>query len=399
LWFLVARRTVEAPWARLAILLAATSPAWLIASSTLTSHTSTTLFLSAALWAGLRAGDEDGDTAHDVLFFAAYCAAFWIRPTSTLGAGVGLLPLWAWGVWRTGRLGGNLVAAGAVVAAGAGLFLAVSHLLYGSVTGSGYGRYIAYALSNHGRFSTYDDRTQTFVFSLEHARTMAAASFLRIDEAFFGWPVGLVFLPFARRSAAVWGWLVGGVLVHAFVMDVGVETLGPLHHLELFTPVLLLTVDGAERLAKTRLPTVLAIIGSGAALALLVSWPVRTAVLARSARSLAPLFELTRPLDDALVFAPWPIYCNERFQPTVNLTLARPANRPSLDGRVVWANHLSVEADRRLWRTHFPERRAFVFTWSDPVRCEARLLDLAGDVGSLGDGSVGGDGYLEPAYR
>ncbi len=401
--FRVAARQLGRAAGRITLILAVLAPAPSMLAATELSHTACTL---ALCWAAAWVLDDTTGSRRLTADFgvaAALGVAFWVRPASGIGAGVGIGLIWLWRWWKHDRALARALVFAAVGLFFAATFLGTLRLLNGSVTRTSYQAMLDYVASNHGRFSTFGDHPGFSLFVIDPVRMFVVnvTALARINASFLGWPVSLAFALMARRSTLAWLWLVGLVGVHLAVADVGIETVGPTHFMEAFPAVLWLVVDGLGVL-QGRLPPrwrAVPVMAALVAVALSVGvyWPVRISNLARAAEAGAALHRSVDGLPPAIVFVPYPWSCIPEHEVTRSWVLVRPGNRPDLSGPVVWANHLSIDADRALWREHFPDRLPFVAQRDKD--CSVHIVPLDAPDRPLPDGSVGGDGYLEPRYR
>lgn len=403
--FFVLRRLAGSAWARLGLVLYLLSPMMVVAAATELSHTSCLCALAWLTWLALRSTDADagpGPTAGVALVFAI---AFWIRPLSALGAGLPLLLPTLLAAWRHPARWRRLAAFALPAALMGGLFLLTNQVQNGSPLATAYGRYLEYTIVDDARPSHQVEALERrgadarppqeleFV-SVERSLAVMAAGLLRLNVALFGWPFSFLFLAFAgwRRPFLPWLWasVIGFLLSHLPVGNVGIDAFAPMHFIELGWPVLLLTVLGLERAslglgqlfgdgAKERTwltagPVALAL--GSVLVALLVYAPVRGRALARMSEEIARPHELVAEQVEppAVVFTltPFVSYC--RHPPTKGWLHQRPLNGPDFDDPILWARHLSLEADQLFLEHSYPDRRGWLLGWNE--QCRLALVPL-----------------------
>jgi len=289
-------------------------------------------------------------------------------------------------------------------------FLAVNRIQNGDPFTTGYARQADYAVENGFRFSvvTAEEAAEAIPpRSVRRSLALAGAAFFRLSYDLFGWPFSLLFALLAGRGPArrlLYLMVLSFFAVHVIAHDVGVDTYAPMHYLELGWPLLLLSVLGLER-ATARLAALPAAATASfkpstlpAALALALALvtaagflPVRLeAVHDVAANVNLPRRALERAgIHRAVVFATQPFIAWCYAPPLRGWVFSRPDNRPDLSDDVLWLNHLSVEADRRLMARLFPDRRGWVMLWRRP--CEVVYLPLeALEPGTVPDAPVAG---------
>jgi len=369
------------------------SPMVQITAATQLSHTSCMFTLAWMLYFVLRVSRGDSSPWLHPAVAVAFSLAFFNRPAAAAAMGAPLLALWALSLrslglaqrWRA------LVGFAAPAALFGAAFLAVNAVQNGSITYVSYQRAGDYARENAFHFATWttlpDDWRPSFGFgALDLAFARIGVALTRLNFALFGWPIGFLFLPFAslrgQRAWILWLMMLGFVLVHGYVRGGGIDTFGPVHFAELALPIVLLSALGITRLTGAlrgghfspvvvRLPLALCL---GLATAAACGYvPVR----AKAINTVTPI--LRRPAlaaqkleGPAIVFAtrpllPWECLSARPFVRT------HEVNDPDFENPVLWANHLSIEHDRRLMEIH-PEREGFLLHWRKD--CQAVLVPL-----------------------
>ncbi len=364
------------------------APLLQFAAATQLSHTSCFFALTWAFYFAVRIHDGDAKWWLHAALATAFSIAFFIRPSPAMGVGGPLLLLWLASVakldsderWRAlAAFAGPAIAFGAV-------FLAVNAMQNGSPTYVSYQRAVDYARENGFRFSAWDsfpeDRKIGFGFgALDVAAARTGVTWTRFNFALFGWPLAFVFLPFAgwraRKSWVAWSMLIGFVVVHAYLRDGGIDTIGPVHYSEAALPVILLTVLGVSRLTSwfrdARAAVLVGPSGPRAPLALCLGLitasvlgyvPIRAAALHDVGLITGlPIRAAEVSFDQpTLIFAPRPVIPRNCGR-TRNYVYWRPNNDPELENRILWVNHITVAHDRKLAEL-FPDRQAFAMGWS-----------------------------------
>ena len=263
--FLVLRRMLGTAWARLGLLLYLTSPMLMVAAATTTSHTACILALAWTTWLCLRSRDDDASLAVHAGAALAFCAAFFIRPSSALGVGLPLLIYWVLGRLRRDRLRqlGPCLAFSLPCLVFAGLFLGVNKAQTGDYLTVAYTRAYDYAAENDFRFSIWEDvgagLTEIGFGDWQRGAAVQGAALLRLGFALLGWPCFLLPVLWAfggsgtRRleSRLLGASVICYFVVHFFVHNVGIDTFAPMHYVELGWPLLLLVVVGAHGLTQS----------------------------------------------------------------------------------------------------------------------------------------------------
>ena len=394
--FLVARRVTGAVGARLALVVYLSSPFLMIAAATELSHTSCLAALVWMTWAVLRARDPDARGLHHALAALLFCVAFFVRPLAAIGLGLPWLGWWLLGVAQKEpreRLRAVLAFAVPSLLLGA-LFLWINAAQNGSIFKSAYSAALDYARANGFRFTHWTERT-TLSVSLSPARFVSglantAVALFRLNGAAFGWPASLALLPLAwgaRGAAPWWASLASFLLFHWTLLNVGIDSFGPVHYLEATWPVLLLSVLGVVRVTRilegvgpgrggvrwSRAPAVLLL--AFVALGMFGYLPPRLRAL--HAMSEVVHEAMTTPeregLRNAVVFAPRWITRNCDRPVPATFVHWRPNPDPAFEDPVIWANHITIAEDRRLMES-FPDRKGYVFGWARG--CKGALVPL-----------------------
>jgi hypothetical protein len=250
-----------------------------------------------------------------------------------------------------------------------------------------------YVVENQYRFGYFGPQSDVEVVGMtidEDTFAKWLASLLRFSYAIGGWPIGFLFLPFARgrKMSVVWLMLVSYIAFHIVTTDGGVDSFGPPHFYELSLPFLILSGNGVSQLqawATSQRATFPQSWITALPLAAVAALTI-TSMLGFTAMRLGTVHKLTdsvrRPLlavegsgiHDAILFRSGrhSTFCDSA--PAQHFVFWPPHNDPNLEGDVLWANHLSVEWDRALIAKHFPGRKGYIYFWETP--CRLTLVDL-----------------------
>jgi hypothetical protein len=362
-WWL-GRRLLGAEAGLLGAALFALSPAVLLTGATYLSQPTSTLALLAGLACLLAPGPRAA-----VLAGAAFGFATLARP----------LPGALWFALATVVVarrpqGGRprvreLVALLASFATVASLIVVVNLLQSGDALESG-----QQAFHRPGR--------SALVFLLETGFAQRAVSLLhsllRFDGWFLGWPFAAALVLAARRDAAtrlLWGFVAATLAYRLLVPKVGVGGTGSLYLHEALPLLCLLAADGALRLARraTRLPFgtrldasfAACLLAAGALVSAALFLPPRVAALSRmaAAQELLPGLLARANVGRALVFHAGAVPSETQL----SWAYSPRHNSPSLDDDVLYLRlqpFAGVERNVELWRRRFPDRAAWVFTWT-----------------------------------
>jgi hypothetical protein len=213
------------------------------------------------------------------------------------------------------------------------------------------------------------------------------ANLLRLDVWLFGWPLSLLFVPFARRRGAhalPWIMLAAALAYRIVSPKAGVGTTGPQYFFEVVPLLCLMTADGlarvAERAAAWRARSlagfVPAVVVAGLCVELTLFLPSRLADLAGAARAQDAVWAELRAqgVHHALVFHDGVV------PPWTGLSWAYfpRCNAPRLDDDVLFVRTMrtdeSLTPSLEFWRRRFPDRKAMYFGW-DP-KAGPFLVDL-----------------------
>ncbi|MEM8931409.1 MAG: hypothetical protein AAGE94_09550 [Acidobacteriota bacterium] len=389
--FFTLRRLAGARWARVGLGLYVLSPMSVLGAATLLSHTSCVTALAWLVWWSLRATDDDASIAVHAGMAVAFSVAFAVRPLAALGVGVPFLLHGLWALRRRPDRLRALVAFAVPAAVGAAAFLGVVAAQTGSPFTTPYERYLDYSRANDFRFSLFhaepgDGARELDFVSPKRSLAIAAAGLHRLGFDLHGWPVpALAFVALTLTSLArpgrrlLWASIGCSLISHVGVGNVGIDAFAPMHYIELGWPLLLLGVLGladldagvAEHTGRIGVGWQLAVAMSLIALA--VYWPTRLHAVARMAADTAVPHRAVADLGPAVVFTPDPLI-RSCHPPTRGWVFGRPANDPFFRDPIVWANHLSIEADRLLVERRFPDRDGVLLA-IDP-ECRPVLIPL-----------------------
>jgi hypothetical protein len=393
--YLSSRRIGGSRAARVTAALFVLSPMLMIGSATLMSHAACMCANAWALFFFLRAREPESAAWESGVFALLVSVAFFIRPVTTVALCGGLVVLWLAQLRRAQAKLPKLLLFGAIVGAMGALFLLVNYALTGDPFYVPYQRAVDYVVENHYRFGYFLRGDELAVAGLRFDPSASFAMWLgslfRFNYAVEGWPIGFLFLPFARgrRVAVLWIVLVVHIGLHFFTADGGIDTFGPTRYYELSLPFLMLTGNGATQLqawASARRNAFAPREWTAALPLATVAALLITATLGFTAMRLTTVHRLAnsvrRPLlaveeagiHDAIVFrrGNHATLCDSA--PAQHFVFWPPRNDPDLQADVLWANHLSVEWDRALMEEHFPGRKGYIYFWKSS--CDLALLDL-----------------------
>jgi hypothetical protein len=374
-----------------------------IAAATQMSNTSCFFALAWMLACWLRARRPDAGDRWWIGAAAAFGLAVLIRPTSAVGTGGPVLIAMAIDVLR-GERGQRLRRVLAIAVPGAialTIFLGINKVQNGAFLKTSYAREFEYAKENGLRFSNWGVRMYRLQlaagtlkphFSLRPFADNignAAAAFLRLNAATFGWVPSLIFLPFAsgeKGTRVLVAMVLGHFAIHFNVLDLGIDTFGAHHYFEVGLPILMLTVIAARRVARwlaerdaegTTYVLPGALLVGFTLFAILCTHPPRLRAISRMSEdaNLARDYVQQAGLHRAVVFAPAPFTtryakCTEGPK---HYVYWRPNNDPDLKNDILWVNHITP-ADNRQLMQHFPDRKAFIYYFDD--HCAPTLVPL-----------------------
>jgi hypothetical protein len=424
--FLMLRRLGGSRVARYGTLLFAVSPFCVIAAATLTSHVTALLFIICTWWAVIESRHQPEQRRWHLLTALFFSIAFFIRPLAALGMAGPALIYWSINrlrfdaTWRATFERAALFAIPALVLAA--LFLTVNATQTGDPLTPAYQAFHDYATQNGYRFSGTKPDPNRDVANLQFTQTNRQAAvfgtgLFRFNIAALGWPVSLVFVLVAgwRKNWPIWTAAIGYLATRILLHDAGVDTYGPVHFYELMWPLLGLSAFGIDRLtrwgellddnrqAEPSTPSSppldnyfgqWPLFAVGACIFLMTTCylPYRLSAVqsvANAARLPVRAAE-TQTEGRAVIFSPRPFAHPCTSKPARSFVLWRPPNRPTFDDRVVWANHVTVEDDRRLM-SYFPERQGWIMFWTD--ECKLTVIPLSdANPERVPDGLIGGSG-------
>jgi hypothetical protein len=424
--------------ARASALLCIASPMLVIAAATQMANTTCLAALAWMLASYLRTRRDSASLGWHAGVGAFFGLAVLIRPLPALGIGAPVLFAWALDTVRgpRGALGTPSASRRALVlralafgipsAATLALFVAINKIQNGSYTLVSYVREFEYAKENGLRFNNWGVpgfREHVLAGTLTPHfwhRSMierfgnAGLALLRLNTVLFGWFPSLGLIVFGakgRGGLLLVAMVLGHLVAHADVLDLGTDTYGPHHYFEVALPVVLLTALGAQAVARwlagtpTREGRIapLVLLPGAALVALTVfaaggTWPPRIRALLQMASdvNLARNFVKDHEVHQAVVFSPRPFTgsfagCSPGAR---HFVYWRPNNDPKLQNDVLWVNHVSVEEDRKFLE-NFPNRRGIIY-FIDKT-CRGRFVPLEspeadaiepGDVDGVGSGIV-----------
>lgn len=383
---------VGVAWARLGVLVFLTSPMIQVAAATEMSHTAAFGSLVYAMWFVSLALRGGGRGTH-FGFGLSLAIAFFIRPLSAVAVALPWVLLWLSRQIARRELV-NLLWFCVPTVALAALFLFINAEQTGSPFGVAYQRAWEYGVENGLRFShVRPHRVDATVMlgsgDLPELISSVSNGLLRLNLSLFGWPLSFAFLPLAiglRRAACWWASAAVYVVIHLWVFDAGIDTFGPTHWFEMALPVLVLSMLGCRRAANwaekvsprhVALPRNLLLAFVAGSLLLFSPYRLRAVGEIGAMTLRAPTAVARRGIHNAVIFVnrPWAATCNPDLRvPPRHFVLSWPVNDPDFENDVIWANHLSVEQDRRLLAT-FPGRDGYISGWNAKT-CELKLIPI-----------------------
>jgi hypothetical protein len=387
---MIAERRFGAAWGRVAALLYVSSPFIAVSAATQMSHTSTGCWLALLLFAVDSVADREAGPRFSALVGLSAAGAFFVRPATAIGIGGPLVLAWLFAVSRRRGAWRHGLAFLVTVLVPALLFLGVNLAQTGSPWRTGYHAALAHAVATQYRFVSFTPNSAVqdsfFYFFVQTDLTAIlnklAIVMMRLWHDAWGFPIGLSLAlltngPGVRRLS---GCFVGLMLCHIPLPDVGVDTVGPVHYTEWMGALTIASTGGLQRIHQlaSRLGA------HGAAPALLVASIVcgvffygiprftTVGLLATDIRAPLEAFAAAPPQSIVFVRRPFSPACFGR--PATHYVFFRPNNDPDLANERLWANHISLDADRRLLASR-PGWRGFILE-KDPVRCSASLVPL-----------------------
>jgi hypothetical protein len=423
--YIAGRELGGRPVARASILLCIGSPMLAIAAATQMANTTCLAALAWMLASFLRTRGERASLGWHAGVGAFFGLAVLVRPLPAVGIGAPVLVAWALDTVRGPRAALPLraLAFGIPGALALALFVAINKVQNGSYTVVSYLREFEYAKENGLRFNNWGvpgfrehvlAGTLTPHFqgrSISGRLGNAGVALLRLNTLLFGWFPSLGFAAFGTkgRGRVLLGAMVLGHLVaHADVLDLGTDTFGPHHYFEMALPLVLLTALGAQAAARwlaecsttgegRTAPLVIfpgALLVSLTVFAVIGTWPPRIRALLEMAAdvNLARDFVRDHEVHKAVIFSPRPFTatyagCSSGAR---HFVYWRPNNDPKLENDVLWVNHVSVAEDRKFLE-NFPDRRGIIYVIDKT--CSRRFVPLESpEADAIGPGDVDGIG-------
>ena len=405
-------------WAKVATLLTLFSPLLLFNAATPLSHSACFAALVWFAYFVVRTTEQEASAWCSAGASLCFSIAFFVRPQSAVPLGAALLAWWLMHIARrpAAERWRHLAAFAAPALPLAVAFLAVNQIQNGSPLLTAYTRTLQYAGENLYRFTHFlspeENPGGRWGRSWLEMTSQLLNGVFRLNFAAFGWPTSFLFgaLAVGVRAARPWfaSLLVGGAFFF-YMPDAGVDIIGPVHYTEFMLPLIMVSVFGLRQAAswleglaalrdegdQRRLQLVATPTALMVALMLVsatVYWPMR----ARSQRlvSLNTRVPLSAPaeygIDKAVIFVTSPF-----TRPCADLPLQGfvgwwPANHPDFENPIVYANHVSLEDNRRLQREYFPDRPGFLMALRSD--CRPLLLPIESDLPAEADamGLTGG---------
>jgi hypothetical protein len=386
----IAERRLGPAWGRVAGLLYVCSPFVAISAATQLSHIASGFWLMMLLYAVDAVADHGAPPRLSALVALSAACAFFVRPATALGIGGPLMLAWLAAVLRGPRTGRHLLAFLLTAMGPALLFLAVNALQTGSPWRTGYHAALAHAEATQYRFVSFTRESvdpNRFLFFFVQTELTAifskfAVVFMRLWHDAWGFPIGLslALLTTARGARRLVGCFVGLLFVHISLPDAGIDTFGPVHYAEWMGALTIASAAGLQRIhhlasrlgAPGAAPALLAAcIGCGV---LFYGIPRLTTLglLAADIHSPIEAFESAPPRSIVFIRRPFAPACFGR--PGAHYVFFRPNNDPDNANGRLWANHISLDADRRLLATR-PGWKGFILQ-KDSIGCVSTLVPL-----------------------
>lgn len=367
----------------LALLLFAASPQVIFTGATYLSQPTSALCLLGGC-ALLLAGEQAGRKAHILLAAAGCCLAggVLVRPLPGILFSAGASAY----LWWRGRAG--VIRNGRLAALSLPVALAIVGLLWVNRLQAGSALTSAYQTVHGVEGGAAGLVTILTPVDLPNGSMSIVANLLRLDAWLFGWPLSLLFVPFARRRgpyALAWIMVAAALAYRLVSPKAGVGTTGPQYFFEVVPILCLLSADGLGRLAQHaatwrdgRLAGLgTAVVLAGLCVSLTLFLPSRLEDLGRAGRAQGAVWRQIRDrgVTHALVFHDGVV------PPWTGLSWAYfpRCNAPRLDDDVLFVRTMRtdeglVEPSVAFWRRRFPDRKAWYFGWDQ--KAGPYLVDL-----------------------
>lgn len=401
----ILKRHVAPPIAIAGVVVYSTSMMVGVMGALLLTHAASTLFalLFAAWYFRLKAGEISGSLA-GLMGATIFSAAFFIRPSTTLvvcGPFLIASSFYLLRHWR--KNGATIFGFGLAASIFASLFLWVNRFLYGSWFATGYApvRAAAEAVSgNPLRDLGLSDRVTMVLNDPSLLVSLLQSGIARLSYDFLGLPAVsillLLLLVLARPGIRIFAAsVVLSLILHALIMDFGIDTFGPVHLFELGPCLIVLLCGAADSLPALRIkaekylspravsywPTA-GSLAAGLMCLILVSWPTYFSL---RVLNLVPIREnIAAPLRAAemlegrsVVFTPRGILTNQApIQPLRHFLFYKPVNDYGLNGKTLWVNDLGMEKNEEFMRTR-PDRNGYLLRWTSEGHPVLIKLDSA----------------------
>ncbi|MCP4196067.1 MAG: hypothetical protein GY762_02865 [Proteobacteria bacterium] len=353
--------------AGLALCLLVISPHFIFMGASELSHPTASLLMMLGLWSLLKIRKEGN------LLWGCMSGVFWgygllVRPFPgilfALAAGVWLI-LGAGELTKKRKLLTLLL--GLLPVLLAGLFLLwVNDVQTGSPMRTGYHaseNISAGGLRSLGLFANYAGIVGTSV----------GGALVRQNFWLFGWPLSLIFIPFARprtRRIAFWGLIAAAYVYRLVIPKTVVSTLGPVYMTEIVPLLALASANGMVRLRNKFLwseaPTkqlIPAVVMAACVVAAVTFVPIqmREIRISSAIRQTASRLVERNTQGEVLVFA------NKMVYPPYghSWSVFPPNPSPDLDDRVIFVRQMvddeGAERNMDFWQRRFPDRSAWLF--------------------------------------
>lgn len=346
----------------------------IVMGATLLTHAASTFFLLCFIDGSFIIRDSVTARARQGAWCAfVFCLAFVVRPATALAVGAPFLLLLVCTVVAKPKVAWRAALGFVSVATiGAAIFLSTNNALYGGYLETGYTNYVA-NIDKSSKSDYYSaDRIHLVLSNPELAVRLLRAAVGRLSYDFFGWP-----LPFFVVAAlsVIWNrrlWLFVSsalllVMLHAVILDFGIDSFGPVHLFEAGPLLLILSCAGAQSFVKAaslwpphrrslfglELPNERALLGATLALSLcawLFYFPVRILNLNVMAADIRAPIEAAEKLEGRVaIFAPQARTGGQvLIRPLRHFVFFMPANDVQFDNRILWFRDLGDIANRQL---------------------------------------------------
>lgn len=392
---LILRRFCSTPVVVGGVLIYSASMMVAVMGATHLTHPASTFFLLLFIERALCLLDKDLPTATLGLQCAlAFSAAFFVRPGTALALGAPFLALLAFSLFRAPRRRWK-AALGFTVAASVfgALFLVVNWVLYGGPFETGYAVYQRQLASgdlaaHFGRGTESSiDLIQEVIGQPVVVAKLLWAGVTRLSYDFIGWPLAVFPLSFIAVfwNRRLWLFVIGIaslLVMHSLILDLGIDSFGPVHLYEAGPMVLIVLCSGAQvainaadRMGAIRwrgrwiasispLHFLKVTLALGIA-AWLLYFPIRIRNIYTMVVDIgAPKRAAEALKGEVVVFVPlsrWGFQTS--VAPLRHAVLYMPINDMEFRNRVLWLRETEDIARNLAVLKHFPDREPYLLRW------------------------------------